>query len=177
MNRSACPNGTGAPRGIRGHRMVLALAVALVLGSVGLLFGPAKPAGATTVFASGQVFASVGNGTVNVYDPSSDKEINALNDGTGETFTAGSAFDAKGNLYVADDLTGQISEFAPDGTSKGVFASGLSNPLSPVFDEAGNLYVGQQGTPYIAEYNSVGQSVASFGPVITPETGDDWIDL
>ena len=46
-----------------------------------------------------------------------------------------------------------------------------------MFDEAGNLYVGQQGTPYIAEYNSVGQSVASFGPVITPETGDDWIDL
>ena len=175
--RSAHPDGVGAPHGIGRRRMILALALALVLGSVGLLFGPAKPAGASTVFASGQVFASVGNSAVNVYDPASAKEINTLSDTTGETFTAGSAFDAKGNLYVADDLTGQISEYAPDGSSLGVFASGMTNPISPVFDQAGNLFVGQEGTPYIAEFNPAGQRVANIGPVSTAELGDDWIDL
>ncbi len=159
------------------RRLIVALAVALMLGSAGLLFGPAKPAGASTVFASGQVFASVGSASVNVYDPSTANQVNTLTDSTGSVLTGGSAFDAKGDLYVADYSTGQISEFGPDGTPLGVFASGLNLPLSPVFDQAGNLYVGQQGTPYIAEFNSTGQNVANYGPVTTPETGDDWIDL
>ena len=80
--------------------------------------------------------------------------VNTLNDGTNEPYTAGSAFDAVGNFYVTDDLNGTISEYAPDGTFDGTFATGLTNPLSLVFDNQGNLYVGQQGTPYIAEFNS-----------------------
>src|SRR3984885_6591488 len=55
-------------RGAARRRTALALAVALILGCIGLLFGSSKPAGADTpVFASGQVFASVGNSAVNVY--------------------------------------------------------------------------------------------------------------
>ena len=165
-------------RGSVRRRMIVALAVALMLGSAGLLLGPAKPAGASTVFASGQVFASVGSASVSVYDPATAKENGTLTDSTGSALTGGSAFDAKGDLYVADYSTGQISEYGPDGTPMGVFASGLNLPLSPVFDQAGNLYVGQQGTPYITEFSSSGgSSVAKYGPVTTPETGDDWIDL
>ena len=48
---------------------------------------------------------------------------------------------------MTDDYSGQISEYNPDGGLKGVFASGLQNPLSLVFDNSGNLYVGQQNTP------------------------------
>ena len=161
------------------RRMTLALAAALILGCVGILFGTPKSAGADTpaVFSSGQVFASVGSSTVNVYDPMTGDLIDSLNDGTNEPYTAGSAFDSNGNFYVTDDLNGEISEYAPDGTLDDVFASGLTNPLSLVFDNQGNLYVGQQATPYIAEFNPSGQNTANFGPLTTGETGDDWIAL
>jgi len=164
-------------RGAAWRRMALALAAVLILGCIGIAFGSSKPAGAATVFAPGQVFASVGTSQVNLYDPTSGDLLNTLNDGTNEPYTAGSAFDSSGNFYVTDDLNGTISKYAPDGTFDGTFASGLTNPLSLVFDNQGNLYVGQQGTPYIAEFNSSGQSVANFGPLTTGETGDDWIAL
>ncbi len=184
--------------GAASRRMALALSVVLVLGAIGLLFSPAKAGAGTAVFAPTQVFASVGGSTVNDYIPGTPNTTPpvpttldaSLNDGstippTSPVYpgypaadnTAGSAFDASGNFYVTDDYSGQISEYNPDGSLKGVFASGLQNPLSLVFDNSGNLYVGQQNTPYIAELNSSGQSIANIGPVQTGETGDDWIDL
>ena len=153
------------------------LSAVLVLGCIGIAFGSSKPAGAATVFAPGQVFASVGGSQVNVYDPTSGALDNTLNDGTSEPYPAGSVFDANGNFYVADDINGTISKYSPTGAFDGTFASGLTNPLSLVFDNQGNLYVGQQGTPYIAEFNSSGQSIGNFGPLTTGETGDDWIAL
>jgi sugar lactone lactonase YvrE len=164
------------PHGAAWRRGALAVAAVLVFGAIGVVISPAKPAGAT-VFQSGQVFASVGNSTVNVYDPSSGNLVTSLTDATSQDYTVGSAFDSTGDFYVADDLSGEVSEYSPNGTYTGVFASGLANPISLVFDNQGNLYVGQQQTPYIAEFNSSGQNVANFGPVTTQETGDDWIDL
>ena len=182
------------------RRMALALSVVLVLGAIGLLFSPAKAGADNAVLAPTQVFASVGASTVNVYTPGTPATtggpavppslVTSLNDGSlipsssplypgypSSDNTAGSAFDANGNFYVTDDYSGQISEYGPDGSLTGVFASGLQNPLSLVFDKSGNLYVGQQGTPSIAEFNSSGQNIATIGPVQTGETGDDWIDL
>ncbi len=166
-------------RGAARRRMALALAVALILGCIGLLFGSSKPAGADTpIFASGQVFASVGNSAVNVYSAGSgNPQVTRLNDGLDEPYTAGSAFDSSGNFYVTDDYSGDVSEYAPDGTLDGVFASGLQNPLSLAFDNQGNLYVGQQTTPYIAEFSKTGQLVQNIGPVATELSGDDWIAL
>ena len=161
------------------RRMALALSAVLILGCVGILFGSSKPAGADTpIFASGQVFASVGNSAVNVYSQSAGNPlVTRLNDGLNEPYTAGSAFDSSGNFYVTDDYSGDVSEYAPDGTLDGVFASGLSNPLSLAFDNQGNLYVGQQTTPYIAEFSKTGQFVQNIGPLATELTGDDWIAL
>jgi hypothetical protein len=161
------------------RRMTLALAAALILGCVGIVFGSSKPAGADTpIFASGQVFASVGNSAVNVYSAGSGNPLVArLNDGLQEPYTAGSAFDSSGNFYVTDDYSGDVSEYAPDGTLDGVFASGLQNPLSLAFDNQGNLYVGQQTTPYIAEFSKTGQLIQNIGPLATELTGDDWIAL
>ena len=166
-------------RGAARRRTAFALAVALILGCIGLLFGSSKPAGADTpIFASGQVFASVGNSAVNVYSQGAgNPQVTRLNDGLEEPYTAGSAFDSSGNFYVADDYSGDVSEYAPDGTLDGVFASGLQNPLSLAFDNQGNLYVGQQTTPYIAEFSKTGQLVANIGPLATEFTGDDWIAL
>jgi len=130
-----------------------------------------------TLFRSGQVFASVGNSAVNIYDPTSADLLSTLNDETDEPFTAGSAFDAAGNFYVTDDANGEISEYNSDGVLQPLFASGLSNPLSLAFDSSGNLYVGQQTTPYIAEFNSAGVRQPDIGPVDTELFGVDWIDL
>ena len=161
-----------------GRRATLLVTAVLLLACVGTLVSPAKKAGAdTTVFASEQVFASVGFSTVNVYDPGSGNLINTLTDDTNEPYTTGSAFDASGNFYVTDDLNGDISEFSPDGTPLGQFATGLDNPLSLVFDNQGDLYVGQQSTPYIAEFSPTGQRLPDIGPVQTELFGDDWIDL
>src|SRR3984957_7232833 len=86
------------------RRIALTLSAILVLGSIGIVFGSSKPAGAATVFSPGQVFASVGGSQVNVYDPTSGDQVNTLNDGKNGPFTAGSAFDASGNLYAAGDM-------------------------------------------------------------------------
>src|SRR5208283_5475368 len=112
------------------RRVALMLSLVLVLGSVGVLLGSAKPAGADTVFQSDDVFASVGFGGVNVYD-SSGNQLNSLVDNSGANITAGSAFDSSGNFYVTDTDTGDISEYAPDGTLMAApFATGLDRPLS-----------------------------------------------
>ena len=160
-----------------GRRITLLVTAILMLACVGTLISSPKKAGADTVYASGQVFASVGNATVNVYDQNSGDLINSLTDSTGDPYVAGSAFDASGDLFVADDLNGDVSEFAPDGTPLGQVASGLDNPLSIAFDNQGDMYVGQQSTPYIAEYSPGGQRLPDIGPVATELTGDDWIDL
>ena len=158
--------------------MIVLSFLVMLLACVGTLISPAKKAGAsTTVFASGQVFASVGFSNVSVYDPSSGNLLNTLTDDTNEQFTTGSAFDASGNFYVTDDYAGDVSEFSPDGTPLGQFATGLVNPLSLVFDNQGDLYVGQQTTPYVAEFSPTGQRLADIGPLATELLGDDWIDL
>ena len=117
---------------------VVLLLAAATIGIASVTSSP-KPAGADTpIFASGQVFASVGNSAVNVYSQGTgNPQVTRLNDGLGEPYTAGSAFDSSGNFYVTDDYSGDVSEYAPDGTLDGVFASGLENPLSLAFDNQG----------------------------------------
>ena len=151
--------------GLALRRLTVALSVVLVLGAIGLLFSPAK-AGANTVLAPTQVFASVGNSTVNVYSPNAAPAapsfVQSLNDGStippsslvypgypgAPDNTAGSVFGPASpassaspagtdNFYVTDDYSGQISEYSTSGALVGVFASGLQNPLSLVFDNFG----------------------------------------
>jgi hypothetical protein len=154
----------------------IGMATMIVLSAIGVLFSGGV-AHASTVTQSGQVFASVGFSNVNVYDPTSGNLLNTLNDGTGEEYTAGSAFDSNNNFYVADDLNGDISEYNSAGQLLPQFASGLSNPLSLAFDGSGNLYVGQQTTPYIAEFSPSGMRQPDIGPLATELYGADWIAL
>src|SRR5580698_4778190 len=85
------------------RQMALALAVILILGSIGILFGSSAPAGADTVFSTGEVLASVGNGVVDGYNPTSGSQVATLVDGTNDQYDLGSAFDSSGNFYVTDD--------------------------------------------------------------------------
>lgn len=58
----------------------------------------------------------------------------------GSNAPKGLAFDDSGNLFVANDATGRIFKFAPDGT-RTTFASGLIHPFGIAFDANGNLFV------------------------------------
>ena len=160
----------------RSTRYIAVVLATLLLAAVTLVMTPGGSARAATAFTSGQVFASVGASTVNVYDTSGN-QVNTLVDSTNELYTAGSAFDSNNNLYVADDFNGDVSEFSPSGAPMGQFATGLANPISLVFDNSGNLYVGQQSVPYIAEFSPSGQRLADIGPVDTELYGTDWVDL
>jgi hypothetical protein len=149
----------------------------VVLSGAAVLSAPITQAGAGTITYTGHVFASVGNGTVNIYDAGSGNLLSTLNDGTNEPYTAGGAFDAQGDFYVTDDVTGGISRYDSSGNLLPPFASGLSNPLSLVFDGSGNLYVGQQTAPYVAEFSPSGVRQPDIGPMQTELYGADWIDL
>ena len=153
-------------------RMTLAMAVALLVGCIGIVFGTsAKPASRRRHQRPDPVRLGAGlrlhrqlergpaptaMATPPAVPPTSPSLMATLNDGLGETFTAGSAFDAAGNLYVADDYLGDIVEYSPTGAYMGCSPAGSQNPLSVAFDAAGNLYVGQQGTNTIASSSDRG---------------------
>ena len=178
------------------QRSAAALMAALILvATVGFVVArSAKPAGANTVFASGQVFASVGGSQVYTFDPTSGNFLSALTDNSNDLananpgyysngfLTVGSAFDAHGNFYVTDDntlgdTTSQVSEFGPNGNQIATFP-GLQNPISIAFDNTGDMYVGQQLTPYIAEFGPDGTRLPDIGPVTHDfSPGVDSIDL
>ena len=72
----------------------------------GFFIGPAF----AVTFQSGDVFASVNNGEVQVYRAGA--LIQTLNTGQGG-FTTGSTTDAAGNFYVTNFTANSISEFEP----------------------------------------------------------------
>jgi hypothetical protein len=129
-----------------------------------------------TGFPSGNVFVSVGDGKVNEYQPDGTfvAELNTLHAGS---FTTGSAFDAAGNLYVADFGANDVSKFDTTGALVGSFGTGYNLPESIVFDSSGNAYVGQAGGGgSLLRFTASGSSAGSFSPA--PENvGVDWIDL
>ena len=51
------------------------------------------------------------------------------------------AFDADGNLYVANPDNNTVSEFAVGSTVPTATLTGLSSPMALAFDAGGNLYV------------------------------------
>ena len=51
------------------------------------------------------------------------------------------AFDASGNLYVANTGGNTVSEFAPGSTTPTATLTGLNDPYALAFDASGNLYV------------------------------------
>jgi hypothetical protein len=52
----------------------------------------------------------------------------------------GLAFDASGNLYVANDGTNTIERFTPGGVGSLFASTGSSSPGGLAFDSSGNLY-------------------------------------
>jgi hypothetical protein len=173
---------------VSSHRFAsAATALLFAAGAAVLPMSPAalaaKPVGQHHRFQSGQVFASVGAGAVNIYDPTTASLVTSLNDRTNSYWTTGTAFDSLGNLYVTDYTTSDVSRFSKSGKLQPMFASGSSTfgfsaPESLVFDSAGNLYVGLGESPVIYEFNASGALVTSIG-IFTEGyvAGANWIDL
>ncbi len=148
------------------------IAYTVGLAWVGLL----SMASSVKSFPTGDVFASVGNGVVDVYS-SAGALLQTLDTGLGAgVFTTGSAFDTSGNFYVTDFNANQVTEFNSSGTLVGEFAATGSDDESIVRDASGNFYVGQAGTNQILKLNSTGATVASF-TATTQDRGTDWVDL
>jgi streptogramin lyase len=155
------------------------LQISLML-TIGALFFSTTASAVT--FGTGDIFASTGGGTVQVYDPTG-VLLDTLNTGLGG-FTTGSVTNVNtGNFYVTDFSAANVSEFSNTGALIGTFGSGYTataNPESILFDGSGNVWVGQASAPAdphnVLEFNGAGAPINSFA-VASQDRGSDWIDL
>jgi DNA-binding beta-propeller fold protein YncE len=77
----------------------------------------------------------------------------------------GLAFDASGNLYVANDDNSTVSKVAVGSSAATPFVtSGLNHPVGPAFDAGGNLYVTNFGNGTVSKV-AAGSSTAT--PFVT----------
>ncbi len=131
-----------------------------------------------TPFVKGNVFASVGDSTVDVFTPTGTL-VCTLNDTTGATFTTGSAFDAAGNFYVTN-FSGSVSKFDNSGTLQvpSTFFTGGVNYESILFDKSGDAFVGDAGSNKLSKFAGAasGPPTTTFTLAIGPR-GTDWTDL
>lgn len=66
-----------------------------------------------------------------------------------------------GDIYVANNGSGQIAEFTPGGTFLGDLSSTFNNPRGLAFDSAGNLFVANQSSNSVSEVTP-GGTVSTF---------------
>jgi hypothetical protein len=161
--------------------------VAMALGVIGCE-GSALAAACGSAYVVGDVFASVGNSTVNVYQPNGSL-VCTMNDASGTTYTTGSGFDKFGNFYVTNFGVGTISKFNNSGTLiNSAFMTSNNTPESivnvSVGPLAGTSFVGGPnavaGAPVINQYNTAtGALMNSYtvAPGNGSTGGTDWVDF
>lgn len=150
------------PPGLRSA--VLALAAVILLSS---------PASAQ--WSVGDVFASIGNGIVRVYDASGTFKMD-LNAG-GSGFTTGGAFDELGNFYVTNFSQSRVYVFDQFGAAVTNWSTGGVSAESIVFNIAGDMYVGHaDGDRDIRKFATDGTALGNTN-VATSGRGSDWLDL
>lgn len=159
-----------------------------LLGTTALTAGvgmipKAMAAPCTTPYVKGDVFASVGSSTVDVFTPTGSL-VCTLNNGSGATFTTGSAFDSSGNFYVTNFGSGTVSKFNNSGTLINTsFMTSNNTPESIVVAGtgpfSGTSFVGGPGAAVINQYNTAtGAQVHSFSVQGGNGTGGtDWTEL
>ena len=151
--------------------------VTVSAAAIGAVLGSMHPAQAS--FVSGDIFASIGNGEVQVYTPGG-APLMLLNTGQGG-FTTGSTTDKAGNFFVTNFSASNVTKFDKNGNivSPNPWASndpGAHNE-SILFDKAGNAYMGQpDGTRNILKRDASGGLLATYTATTGPR-GTDWIDL
>jgi hypothetical protein len=168
-------------------KLMLTGGLVTTLGAVALSgsVAPALAAPCSSPFVKGDVFASVGSGTVDVFTPTG-VSVCSLNDGTGATFTTGSGFDKAGNFYVTNFGSAGVSKFNNSGglqvsTFMAPGAVGTPESFSPISvgSFAGTSFVGGPRSPSIDQYDTAtGALIKSFSVEGGNGTGGtDWVDL
>ena len=98
--------------------------------------------------------------------------VNATGFGTGTALSApgngpqGLAFDASGNLYVAN-YGGRVKKYTNATGAAVNYGPSFTRPAGLVFDASGNLYVLDNSTGTITKLNSAGTAVTFAGPAFT----------
>ena len=168
------------------HIGLRTLFAGIAMGALASVAGAtqANAAACSSPYVKGDVFASVGSSTVDVFTPTGSL-LCSLNDGTGSTFTTGSGFDSAGNFYVTNFSTGTVSKFNNSGTlvsgsfftpAPGASVESLVNVSVGPF--AGSTFVGGAGA-FINQYDtSTGALIQTFTVAGGNGTGrTDWIDM
>jgi len=89
---------------------------------------------------------------------------------SGFSAPTGEAFDAAGNLYVANFGANTVSKVTPAGAVS-PFASGFNEPEGEAFDAAGNLYVANEGNGTVSKVTPAGV-VSTFASGFNFPTGE-----
>jgi len=121
-------------------------------------------------FAAGDVFASIGNGLVEVHAPNG-ALLMTLDTGLGG-FTTGSTTDSAGNFYVTAFSSSQVAKFDTNGNLVTNNWAGNNVNESIVFNKAQEALVSSVGGNGITRFDSNGNMLANYTAGRT-----DWIDL
>src|SRR5215467_12246859 len=122
------------PKILRGRKILRAVfVVALVLSALS--------SRATVIYASYNDHTGYTRpDTIEKFDLETGADLGPFAAHTGLSLPNGLAFDASGNLYVANYGDNTIEKFTPDGVGSVFANTGLNGPWGLVFDKAGNLY-------------------------------------
>jgi sugar lactone lactonase YvrE len=117
--------------------------------TVAVAFTPAAPgerAGAVMLFAQGSNLPlmtwyvnGIGESAAVTIDPGTQTTLASL----ASALTYGSAIDGAGNVYVSDNLNGQVIRVAAGTLLQSTVINGLSAPTSVALDGGGNLYIAE----------------------------------
>jgi sugar lactone lactonase YvrE len=81
----------------------------------------------------------------------------------------GLTFDAKGNLFTAEDVLNRISKYPPGNPTGSLFAPGLNRPYCVAFDGAGTLYETDNGSGNIFQITPAGVKSTFSGGLNSPK--------
>ncbi len=152
-NVSALQASIGAPHGIAVDR-----AGNIFFASDNCIF-KLDSSGAVTLIAGNARPGALGDG-----GPALDAELND---------PSGIAFDAAGNLYIADEVNNRIRAISPDGViSTFAPALQLNEPLGVLFDLAGNLYIADSGNNVVRRISPSGAATLVAGNGASGYSGD-----
>jgi PEP-CTERM motif len=142
----------------------------------------AEAAACSTPYVKGDVFASVGSSTVDVFTPTGTL-VCSLNDASGNTYTTGSGFDSAGNFYVTNFDVPTVSKFNNSGTLINSSFMTSSNTPESIHNQTNGFYaglslVGGPAAAIIEAFNTATGRLANSFSVTggTGTGGTDWVD-
>jgi hypothetical protein len=167
---------------MRARKLLTTLLGSTALTLVGGGYNAVFAAACSSPYTTGDVFASVGNSTVNVYTPTGTL-VCQLNDASGATYTTGSGFDSAGNFYVTNYSSQTISKFNNSGGLIATTFMSASNTPESIDNQSTGFYSGTSlsggpGAAVINQFNtSTGALIHAYSVTGGNGTGGtDWVD-